>query len=65
MEGPACPLCVKPTDLLSTENEWKYYCRSCDIRFNGDREVLSTGDFGRDLAIFWRGFRVMEMRVKP
>lgn len=52
MNGPECPLCGCGrmislngktdgyTDILSTTNEWKYYCPRCDIRFNSNREWL-------------------------
>lgn len=42
MWGPNCPRCGKgPTDLLSTLNEFEYYCKPCDIRFNKEREIYA------------------------
>lgn len=36
-----CPYCgpVGKTELLSTTNEWKYYCGHCKQRFNDKGEV--------------------------
>lgn len=38
--GNNCPQCQKVSSLISTINEWRFHCRSCDIRFNGLGEVL-------------------------
>jgi len=44
MWGPNCPKCGKgPTDWLATTNEWRWYCKPCDIRFN-DRLEQPQGD---------------------
>lgn len=29
-------------DWLSTTNEWCWYCRDCDVRFNGQGELRPT-----------------------
>lgn len=34
MNGPDCPVHGTPMDWLSTLNEWEYYCRECDMRYN-------------------------------
>lgn len=36
-----CPSCRKggETQLLSTHNEWRYYCKRCNNRFNKDGEI--------------------------
>jgi hypothetical protein len=39
MNGIACPNCDGDTEILSTDNEWDLYCRSCDIRF---KEVVAN-----------------------
>lgn len=43
IEGNPCPKCCKTSSTISTTNEWKYHCMSCDIRFNDNGEVLYTG----------------------
>jgi len=40
MNGIPCPLCGKPTDWVSTYNEWEYACKSCDARFNDKKEQM-------------------------
>lgn len=37
--GDPCPQCQAPVDLLSTQNEWCFYCKKCDMRFNANREA--------------------------
>jgi hypothetical protein len=40
MWGPNCPRCGKgPTEWLATTNEWRWYCKPCDIRFNDRLET--------------------------
>ncbi len=40
-----CPICASANiDLLSTSNEWRYYCGKCDRRFNSGGEVLGEAD---------------------
>lgn len=36
MNGPNCPKDKShgESEYLSTTNEWKYYCKKCDKRFN-------------------------------
>lgn len=58
MNGPPCILCGKQADLLSTTNEWVYGCDHCNVRWNYDKEVLSTGNVWRDLEIAKKGFVV-------
>lgn len=40
--GVKCPSCLKwdTSKLLSTLNEWKYWCKACDIRFNTKAEIM-------------------------
>jgi hypothetical protein len=39
--GCVCPnKCGEATQLLSTTNEWKYFCLKCQIRFNEKGEIL-------------------------
>ena len=39
MKGPNCPIHTwHPMDWLSTLNEWQYYCRLCDLRYNARME---------------------------
>ena len=40
--GPPCPKCKVDGDLLSTTNEWKYYCPDCDIRYNEKGEIFGA-----------------------
>jgi transposase-like protein len=40
MWGPDCPQCKQgPTEWLSTDNEYRWYCKPCDIRFNDRLEI--------------------------
>lgn len=40
-----CPFCEKGhISLLSTLNEWKYFCEFCHVRFNEKREKLEESD---------------------
>lgn len=39
MDGNKCPCCNRTSHLLSTTNEWVYYCPDCDVRFNSKGEV--------------------------
>ena len=41
MDGDDCPIHKKPVWLLSTTNEWRWYCRFCDERFNDTWETMS------------------------
>lgn len=34
MNGPNCPIHGQPMEWLSTANEWEYYCKLCDWRYN-------------------------------
>lgn len=38
--GNDCPRCQKVSSMISTTNDWRFHCRSCDIRFNDRGEVL-------------------------
>lgn len=44
MTADTCPRCARTwqggVDLLSTINEWKWYCTVCNIRFNDQHEVF-------------------------
>ncbi len=33
MSGCLCPCCKEDVVMLSTTNEFKYYCEKCDKRF--------------------------------
>lgn len=35
-----CPVCGGESDLLSTTNEWRYFCPNDDIRFNEDGKIF-------------------------
>jgi len=56
--GNDCPLCGKDSRLLSTTNEWTFHCVPCDIRFNVENEILTTGNVWRDVEIAAKGFVV-------
>lgn len=44
-EGSECPRCNGwHTVWLSTTNEWCYYCRTCNVRFNDKGEILEHSD---------------------
>lgn len=40
MDGIECPICNIASEILSTTNEWKYYCPHCDRRFNRNKELM-------------------------
>ena len=40
MSGPDCPIHGKPMDYLSTWNQWKYYCKQCDKRYNDSYQTM-------------------------
>lgn len=40
MDGPDCPIHRKPMWWLSTWNEWEFYCKECDKRYNKKFEVM-------------------------
>lgn len=49
MDGEPCPIHKKPMWLLSTWNQWKYYCKECDARYNKYMEKMGTGpDYYKD-----------------
>ena len=39
MEGNNCPKCGRISEWLSTINEWIFYCKHCNIRFNWNGEI--------------------------
>lgn len=42
MEGSPCPICYKPSEWLSTTNEWVYNCTKHG-RFNRDGVLMNGG----------------------
>ena len=44
MTGRECPRCGKESYLLSTLNRWAFVCRECDIRFDGEGQVMLPFD---------------------
>lgn len=43
-----CPQCgCIHCDWLSTMNEWEFYCKHCDVRFNKQGEVVTRADSWR------------------
>ena len=40
MDGLACPVHTTPMDWLSTANQWVFYCRACDRRYNWALELM-------------------------
>jgi hypothetical protein len=58
MDDQECPICGKESEGGNdTTNEWKYYCRPCNIRFklvdaSADGVfTLSSYDAGNDLML--------------
>jgi len=39
MPGQPCPRCGGESVLLSTTNEWRNWCKACDIRFTDKGEI--------------------------
>ena len=42
MNGEDCPIHKTPMWLLATTNEWIYYCKTCDCRYNERMEPMPT-----------------------
>jgi len=40
MNGPDCPVHKTPMDWLSTWNQWQYYCKACDLRYNDNMKSM-------------------------
>ena len=40
MDGPDCPIHHTPMWLMSTINQWRYYCKACDQRYNEALEPM-------------------------
>lgn len=41
MSGPPCAIHGSNMDWLATTNEWEFYCKACDKRYNNRGEALT------------------------
>lgn len=45
-----CPQCRGNTVLLGTTNEWKNWCKDCDIRFSDKGEIYGREEESQKIA---------------
>ncbi len=56
MNGPPCPVHGTDMDWLSTINEWEYYCKTCDVRYNQNMKRM-------DESVNWKPKEGEQMNV--